>query len=416
MNSVATVYAAIYVKVGSVYEKTTTRGLSHFTEHVLLLGTQKHPTNLKVSQGFLKIGANNNGFTNNTETAFWASMPYINLSKGLDLLHQIVFKPTLDEKAMQKEKSVVLSEFNDFWQNPEQRFWQESWQRRFKNSNHPYGFRPLGKSENISNFTKFDIVDWRNRHYKPNNMILSIGGRFDQDKLLRNIERLFGKEKKGATSKEPEFSPDGYSDFSVYNQKETRNQILFSVSFPALGRKQSPILERMTLAVLNFILGSGSGSRLYERLRNKEALVYSISSSFTVLRSMGVLRIEGSTSSKNLVKALKAIKSEIEDITRHGFDQKEFNMARKYINYSQYLIYDNPSRIASRFAEIEIDDEEMEMWFPEKYEEESKKIKLGGLRDVARKIFDLSRVNINLLGEVSKDDIKSIKETFKSSS
>jgi len=116
------VYTALAIRVGAVHEAVAQQGISHFTEHASLLGTKKFKTKLDIARQAQNIGASFNGSTNRSATLYWVNLPYSNISDGLDLLNEFVFEPVLDKEEILKEKKVVLSEFNDFWGNPERRF------------------------------------------------------------------------------------------------------------------------------------------------------------------------------------------------------------------------------------------------------------------------------------------------------
>jgi predicted Zn-dependent peptidase len=179
-------FAILYVRVGAVYERQEERGISHFTEHAALLGTKKFSSKLALSYEAQKLGANFDGSADRFATDYWVRLPYTNLKEGINFLYELTFNPLLEEEQISKEKDVVLSEFNDFWHNPERKFWHEVWRKRFKQKEHPYSYRAMGIPETIKNFDKNLVLSWRKKYYHPNNMILSLAGNFEAGRVLVN--------------------------------------------------------------------------------------------------------------------------------------------------------------------------------------------------------------------------------------
>jgi len=411
MESVLSVHLVTFVRVGAVYEKEKERGISHFTEHMPFLGTKKFQGPLALSRQELKIGAKDNGWTDRFNTRYFVILPYLNIAKGIELLYQLVFKPLLKKSDVEKEKGVILSEFNDFWHNPDLRFNYETWRKRFKQKKHPYSYRAVGIPDTINSITQKDILSWREKYYNPSNMILSIVGKFDENKTIKIIENTFAKENAGLKAKEPKFNTKDYSNFLVFRQKEPRQQIKFFISFPAFGRKEISRTKRIQLHLLNHIFGEGSASRLFQTLREKERLVYRIGSDLHLHTWMGALEIWGSTPIQKLLPAMKLIKQEIDKIVEDGVSQKEIKLSRNYINAITLMRFDNPESITYYFGYQAFDEEEI--WFPEDYTREANKITKNELDELAREIIDYKKVNISLMGNVPQKTLKSVENIFK---
>jgi predicted Zn-dependent peptidase len=163
--------------------------------------------------------------------------------------------------------------------------------------------------------------------------------------VLKTVARIFGKQKKGVPSEEPRFDSQGYSNFNLYLLPDSRPQITFSLSFPAFGRDEADRLQRMRLGVINYVLGKGSGSRLFQRLRQKEGFVYGVGSGLTIYRSLGALEISSSTAVEKLRPSLKAVKEEIEKLKAEGISQEEFSLANHFLDSNTLLRFDNPESI-----------------------------------------------------------------------
>lgn len=411
MDSVMSAYAVVYVRVGAVYEKQKQRGISHFVEHIPFLGTKKYPTSLALAQAADEIGAIYNGRTDRFKTHYLIKLPYTNMDAGIDFLYNFVFNPLNKSKDIERERSVILSEYNDFWHNPDRKFNHEFWRRRFKQKEHPYSYRPLGIPEAIKSMDKEKILDWREQYYNPANMILSIAGNINEQRLIKKLKTTFGREKTGIESKEPKFDPNDYSSFLSYLQKEPRPQIRFFVTFPAFGHKQVSRRKEMQLVLLKDILGGSPASRLYHRLRRKERFVYSAGCNVNINPWMGAFYVWGSVSLEKLLPTMTSIKQELDLVIKNGVTEKEMDVSRKYMAAERLMYFDNPESIAHYFARQVFD--KKEIWFPEKYIKEAEKITKEELNDLAKEIIDYSKVNISLLGNVPDKIIKAIEKIFR---
>ncbi len=411
MDSVLSTHAVLFVRAGAIYEKEKERGVSHFTEHMAFLGTKKHISPLAISQEGQRIGAWYNAWTNRFSTRYEIALPYTNIKKGLDFLHQLAFKPLIEENQVKKEKGVILSEFNDFWHNPDRKFYHEAWRKRFKTKEHPYSYRSLGIPETIKAIEKKDIISWRKKYYNPANMILSLAGNIKGKILLESIKDNFAKTDKEVKRKEPKFSTKDYSSFSLYYQKEERPQITFSISFPLFGWREIERIKRLKIALLNNIFGASWSSRLFQRVREKERLVYRIKSYINLHPWMGAFIIEGSVPIEKLIPAMQAIREEIDKLIKNGVTDKEINLSRNHMNSSTLMKFDDPESIVYFFCSQVFDDKKV--WYPETYIEKAKKINKVDLDELAKNIFDYSKINISLMGKITNKTLEEAKNIFR---
>lgn len=410
IDSIMSAFATLYVRTGAIFEKEKERGISHLIEHAALLGTEKYSSALHLSRATESLGAFSGAQTSQTFTEYSIRVPYINFREGLDLLHQLVFRPVLRKTDILKEKTVILSEFNDFWNDPENKFWHESHRKRFRQNEHPYSFRPMGKPETIRSLNLSRISDWRKKYYNPSNMILSLAGNFDGVNLSDLLKDVFGEETTGIKQDEPQFNPNDYSDFSFYHQEDKRPQISFSISFPVFGIKEVDRRERIRVKILNYIFGGARSSRIDRRLRDKEHLVYRCGCGLRLHSWMGCLDISGSTPREKLLRVMAAVKEEVEKLVDRGISEKELELAKKIISAWFMMLFDNPESTATFFGDQLFVDEEI--WSPEKNLKEIEKVDKKEVERLARRIFDFSKININLLGDIPPKTLQDIKKMF----
>lgn len=410
MESVYTSFATLYIGVGAIYEKKNERGLSHFTEHIGFQGTKDYPTRAELSRAEAAIGAYLNAYTDRRRTNYVVRVPYTELNGGLSLLHQIVFEPIVDKTQVERERETALVEFNDLWQRPENKFSINFWQKRFIEKEHPYSYIVLGSPETIQKFTKEDVLAWRKKFYQPSNMILSIAGRFNKEQIKKLIFEKFGQGKKTRGNQEPKFKKGGYSGFTLYHYPEKREQVTFNISFPAFGWKQHRREEELKILLLNRVLGVGPISRLFTRVREEEKLVYVIWSHLALYPWRGALEIHGSVNGQKLLQALLIIKEEINKLAEKGVPDEELSFAKKTSSAATLMQFDRPEDIALYFVGEELDG--LGIWLPEKYITEVNKITEKEVNVLSREVFDYSRVNIGLFGDVSEKILKETTDIF----
>lgn len=410
MDGVMSASAILFVRTGAIFEKEEDRGISHLIEHSAFVGTKKFPSSSEVSNFAENLGILYNGGTSKDNTSYTLKSPSINFSKGLEMLAEFVFNPILDEQQVLKEKEIILSEFNDFWNDPIRRFDHVMFEKRFARPNHPYARRPMGVPETIKNLSLRKVAEYRSKFYNPTNMVLSIAGNFDEN-IENTVKDLFGIQGKGGVSEEPKFNPNDYSDFVLYNQEDKRPQISFNINFPAFGWLEADKRERTKLGLLSTILGSARSSRLFSRLREKDKLVYKITSGWGLLAWLGSLSINGSVSSEKLVQTVDTIKEEIENLIKNGVKENELELSKNFTIAQVMMQFDNPGVIARYFGEQTFYDEEL--WSPERRIEEIQKITKADLDVLASKIFNFTKVNIGFLGDVPKAIVNEVEKVFK---
>jgi len=411
IETLMSVYAIAKIRTGAIFEKENERGISHFVEHAAFLGTNQFPTQKDLGVYAENNGISYSGATGNHFTDYTTYSPYTNLEKSLGLLYELIFESKLDEESVLKEKQVILSEYNDFWHTPERRFEQEFWRKRFSWENHPYSWRPMGTPETVRKLNISDIMKWRKKYYTPTNMVLCIVGNFKISEIENVIIKTFGPLKKGIKHEEPKFSSNDYSDFNLYYLSDKRPQITFGLSFPSFGFRETERKDWFKVRLLNQVLGGMRTSRLHSRLREKERMVYKVGSFYTFHSWMGGLEITGAVPVEKLPTAIELTKEETLKLKNSGITTKELECAKNRLSYSIMMAFDNPESVARDISGQVFDD--LEVWFPKQTIKMIKEIKKEEVEGLAERIFDFSKINIGLLGNVRQETIQEIDNIFR---
>lgn len=404
-------YASLIVRAGKIFEAPSEYGLAHFTEHAHLLGTKGFPTPSKLSSFAGENGIVYNASTGHETTEYWVRAPFNKVQQSLRLLFEISVKPLLDEREVLKEKSVVLSEHDDLFQNPDRKFSHSCWENRFADKNHPYAHRPLGNPKTIATFNGKKVSSFINRFYSAENMFLLLVGNFGRRSLKGLLESRFGAIGGGERVHEQDYPREIYSNFAVNIQKDPRKQSKFVLTLPSFGKDESSRKERLTLQLVGEMIGGrGQGSRLIKWIREQERLVYDIAAGGSTCGKMGTFEIFGSCSVDNLSKVLKLIREELDKVRTKGFGQSELLRAKGILNSGGYMAFDDIGGIHGHFAGQIIADQKI--WSPEEYAEVVLKISLSEVNKMAKRILVYDRLNINILGDFSKAELKGFEKMY----
>jgi len=312
----------ILVPAGSIYEKENTNGFSHFIEHLVFKGTSKRDSK-RISIEVEGIGCDMNAFTSSEYTGFYIRGRDKSFEKASDVLLDIIQNPTFPEDEIEKEKNVVIEEYNSIEDSPEELSLIELKKAIWGNSS--FSFDVIGKVENIKNSNRDILISFFNEFYHPKNLIISFYGNLDFDIVKKSIEeKLKDKnyERKINSVDEPEFLS------GVKVREKSIKQVYVHIGF-----KSTSVLSKnypVHLVLIN-LLGGGMSSRLFQRIREDLGLVYSIYSFNLSYKQTGAGVIYFETNKNNLQRVIEEIKIEFDNIKRNSFKDDELNRSKEFL-------------------------------------------------------------------------------------
>lgn len=320
MESVA---IGVLVGMGSRYEEKKVCGVSHFIEHMLFKGTKKRDAR-KLKEEIEGVGGHFNGFTAEDVTCYLVKIPSAHVKLGLDVLHDMVSNPSMDEREIEKEKFVICEEIKMYKDQPAsyvheilaETMWPE----------HPLG-RPLaGSEETVRGVSREILFDVKERYYRADNMAIVIAGKFIESELLPYCRKIFGRKSDVSNAVYERFSVQQNARAVKLHYKDTE-QTHIAIGFHTFGRT-SP--KRYILNVLNIILGGNMSSRLFEELREKKALCYDVSSSVKKYDDTGAFYIHAGIANEKVAQTLKAMSGELVKIKDQKVSKKELTRAKEF--------------------------------------------------------------------------------------
>ncbi len=302
------VAVGVFVKAGSRDESSEENGITHFIEHMLFKGTDTRSAK-DIAREFDRIGGDINAYTSKEYTCYYAKILDHHAEHAVTVLADMFFNSKMDAVEIEKERQVVLEEISMTEDMPDDDVQEQLW--RVMYPHHSMGAPILGTEKTLDSFTKEKIKHFMDRHYTPENTVISVAGNITPE-LIRLIETLFGAFKRLETEKNyrfPIFSP-GYS----FKTKETEQGHL-SIGYPGLSITDEDIFN---FTVLNNILGGSMSSRLFQEIREERGLAYSVYSYHSAYSDHGTLAIYGGTSNEQMDELQEVMLAELQNILKNG--------------------------------------------------------------------------------------------------
>ena len=320
---VDSVALGIWVGVGGRYETRTVSGISHFIEHLLFKGTRTR-TAQEISQAIEGRGGYFNAFTQEESTCYYARVGKRHIWNIVDILTDMYRRPRFAAEDIRKERSVIIEEIMMYQDQP-QHIVQENlgtllW------ADHALGRPLIGSPENVLRMSRRDILDFKKKNYVPNNTIISFAGNIKHDDCVEQIQRVLGDLSKtrkpscqGITSR--------VKQSAIIIQEKDIEQTHLALGVRLFGRKDT---RRYALKLLSVILGENMSSRLFQTVREKHGMAYSIHSSVHLFRDTGVFNISAGLDRKRATQAFNLVVKEIKRIKEKRVQTGELRRAKDY--------------------------------------------------------------------------------------
>jgi predicted Zn-dependent peptidase len=272
----------IWVNVGSNNENEETNGLSHFIEHMLFKGTKNRKAN-EIAEEIDSIGGQLNAFTSKECTCFYVKVLDENIKEAVDILSDMFFNPLFSQEEIDKEISVVIEEIKMYEDSPEDLVHDKLSEIIFNDS--PMAYNILGTEKNLRTFTKEKVKRFMNENYSPSNTVISIAGNFDEEEFISRIEEKF---KDWVNKAAENVHIESNYQRKVVGINKDLEQVHMCIGNKTFGRHDN---NYHSLLVLNNLFGGTMSSRIFQEVREKKGLVYSIYSSVTNYSDTGIFSI-----------------------------------------------------------------------------------------------------------------------------
>ncbi len=345
MPQVRSVSIGLWVKVGSRYEQAERAGISHFIEHLLFKGTESRSAE-EIAQAVDSVGGTLDAFTSRENTCLYAKVLGEDLPLAVDLLSDLMLHPRLDPEDIEKERRVVLEEIKMVEDDPDDLihdlFAQQLWR------DHPLGRPVLGSRQTLQALTRQDILDHLRDFYQPDRVIVAAAGDLDHGQVAGLTWSAFrGWHGRAVTTNGS--SPISYH--TVHHADRDSAQLHLVIGAEGLPYNHT---NRYAFYLLNAILGSSMSSRLFQEVREKRGLAYSIYSYQASYQDSGLLAVYAGTSAEAYPQVVDLIRAEFGRLRQGPVDLEEFHRAKAQLKGSLLLGLESTSSRMTRLAKTEI--------------------------------------------------------------
>ncbi|RDY33170.1 insulinase family protein [Lachnotalea glycerini] len=322
MPYLRSVSLGIWVKAGSVNESLELNGISHVIEHMLFKGT-KTKSAKEIADITTSLGGNLNAFTSKEYTSYYICTLDKHLDASIELLSDMLINSTISNKDIEKEKSVILDEIDMYEDSPEEMVHEVLQQYVWKDNSH--GYIISGDKDTVKSFTKAQIINFKNYYYTGENIVISVAGSFEQDRLIDKLERFFGQIPLKGSSNAPLAPIFTRCD---YQKNKDIEQAHLNIAYEAISAL-SP--KRYAFSIVNSVLGGSVNSRLFQRIREEEGMVYSIYSYQSSYDQCGLFQIYAAMNPGLINAVLDEIYATIDEFVKMKISNSELNNAREEI-------------------------------------------------------------------------------------
>ncbi len=323
MPAVRSVSVNFFVSVGSRYETEKQAGISHFVEHMLFKGTEKHPTGAELCSIIEGVGGIFNGGTDKELTLYWTKVARDHMGLAFDVICDLLLNSRFTIEDFEKERQVIIEEISMAKDTPSQRVTMLIDELLWPNN--PLGRDVAGTRASVTKITREQLMDYFNLYYRPSNIVVAVAGNVVHEEVTATITEKLGKWLPGETH--PTFIPwkGGPIKKRVAIEKRDTEQTQVSLALPGISTNDP---RRFTLDLLNVILGEGMSSRLFTQIRDKLGLAYSINSYTEHFLDTGAVEVSAGVDVKNLRVAITAILEELRKL-KEPLPEAEIHKAKE---------------------------------------------------------------------------------------
>ncbi|MEO5926334.1 MAG: pitrilysin family protein [Bryobacteraceae bacterium] len=341
MPGVRSVSVGIWVGTGSREEAEHEAGISHFVEHMVFKGTKKRSAE-QIARSVDSIGGGLDAFTSKEVVSFNVKVLDEHLPEAFDIVSDLVRYPLFDQKDLDKEKGVILEELKMEVDNPEymahELFSSHFWK------GHGLGRAILGTRQTIRSFDRDKLDSYFREIYSPANLLVTAAGNLSHRHLAQLAEDHLG-DLKPRKARKAGAVPQPHAPL-VFKDRKTVEQVHLFVGVPSIAM---PDESRFACYILNAILGGGMSSRLFQNIREKQGLAYSVYSELALYRDAGCMIIYAGTSMRTADRVIKSIMNEMHEAAATRVSDEELRRAKDHLKGSIVLGLESTS---SRMANL----------------------------------------------------------------
>jgi predicted Zn-dependent peptidase len=343
MPHLRSVSLGVWIKIGSRFEDKKNTGISHFIEHLLFKGTRKRSAG-EIAEAIDSVGGHLNAFTEKEYVGFYAKVMDEHLPLAFDLVSDIVLHPVFPPVEIKRERNVIFEEINMVEDSPQElildlfteSFWRE----------HPLG-RPIsGTKKSVAQIARKDVKKFFDINYNAGNTIIAVAGNIRHREVYKLAERHF-------SHLNPGMAVDPGQPPVAHPGRLIRHKIHLEQTHICLGTVAPSMAseERYCVHLLSNILGGGMSSRLFQNIRERRGLVYSIYSMLNLYRDAGALVVYAGAAHEKAAEVVDLILKEFRILRENLVSSQELKRAKEYVKGSILLSLESSSSRMTHLAQ-----------------------------------------------------------------
>lgn len=384
----------VWVKVGSRHEPPQVGGVSHFIEHMFFKGTEKR-TAKDIAIEMDSLGGEMNAFTSQETTTYYVKVMDEHLPVAINILSDILLSSKFEPAEMEKERKVILEEIKGVEDTPDDYIHELLTSTVWPDN--PLGRPILGTKETIKSLTHKDIITYIENYYSPKEIVISVAGNFEHARLVDLLNSSFGKLSRNGIPKQ-EATP-AFTRAAVVKKKQLE-QVQICIGCKGINYTHE---DRYVISALNGVLGSSMSSRLFQEVREQNALAYSIYSYIMSYRDTGLLTVYAGADPTNALEVVRLVIREFKKIKEEGITPAEESKVKNQIKGNLILSLESSNSHMSRIARQEI-------YFGKYLSIDDivkgvEKVTGAQVQDLARQLFVRENIALTILGPLSGADV-----------
>jgi predicted Zn-dependent peptidase len=329
---------------GARNEGPDENGMAHFLEHLVFKGGEKYSTYKDVNETAERLGGVLNAYTSHDLVAFHITVRAESAAQAIDLLSDFVARPRLDAEELDRERGVVIQEINRAYDQPSTV--AEYLIDRAAFGEHPLGRTVLGPEANLRSFTREGIVAFRERRWAGATGGAFLAGNLEHLPGEEDLQECFGRFPALPVPEPYEPAPD-FVPQTLIDERDTNQSHLRMIYRPDVAVADSR--ERAALTIYATLLGGSMGSRLFEEIREKRGLCYSVYAIDHAFADVPILQLGSGLESAKCVEAYTRMREIVDELREQGPKEEEVQRARAYAAGRLVLAFENTNAVA-RYA------------------------------------------------------------------
>ena len=385
----SSVSLGIFAGTGSRHETPAEQGVSHFIEHLMFKGTHRRSAK-DIAETVDDVGGQLNAATDRENTCYYIKVLPEHLSLGMDILSDMLLNSKFADVDVEKERQVVLEEISLYEDSPDELIHDLHMNSLWPG--HALGRNILGTRETIAAMNRQAIIDYRMRHYVPDNLVIAAAGNLTHEQLVE-LSQLYWADVSGKSQTVVDLTPTFVAARLL--QEKDIEQLHVCLGTPGVAH-DSP--QYYASHVLNTILGGGVSSRLFQSIREDRGLAYSVCSYPSSFRDTGLMTIYAGVSPENSREVIEITNAILSDIRLNGVRPDEIKRAKEQLKAGLMFSMESSASRMSRVGRAEISSREY--LSPEKLAAKVDAVSLEQLFELAQPLYQPETTCMTALGPV----------------